>query len=210
MPVSDTFLARLLGAASLALLTGCATAPTGPSVLVLPAAGKPFDSYRSDNAECRQFATEAVGQTTPNGAARESAVTSAAAGTAVGAAAGALFGAAAGNPAAGAAIGAGSGLLIGSAAGVGSYSASMATTQQQYDNAYLGCMYAKGNQIPVTSAAAPPPVVAAYPPPPFPAATIPPPPPPTSPGSASPPQFPPPPPGYAAATVPPPFLRPGT
>ena len=39
-----------------ALLAGCATAPTGPGVLVLPGTGKSFDQFRADEQECRQHA----------------------------------------------------------------------------------------------------------------------------------------------------------
>ena len=38
------------------LVVGCATAPTGPGVLVLPGTGKSFDQFRADEQECRQFA----------------------------------------------------------------------------------------------------------------------------------------------------------
>lgn len=196
----------LLVACSLAATSACATAPSGPSVLALPGNGKAFDSYSSDDTDCRQYAAHAIGETTPNGAARGSAVATAAAGTAVGAAAGALFGAAAGNPGAGAAIGAGSGLLVGSAAGVGSYRASMTTTQQQYDNAYVGCMYAKGNQVPLTSGVAAAPSTTAYAPSPPPPTALPAPPPAVAvaapPPAYAPSQFPPPPPGYVTAYPP--------
>lgn len=40
----------------LALLAGCATAPTAPGVLVLPGTGKSFDQFRQDEQECRQYA----------------------------------------------------------------------------------------------------------------------------------------------------------
>jgi hypothetical protein len=45
----------------LALLAGCATAPTGPHVLVLPGTGKSFDQFRADEQECRQYAQAQVG-----------------------------------------------------------------------------------------------------------------------------------------------------
>src|SRR2546425_12810286 len=98
------------------LLSACVVVPTGPSVLVLPAAGKPLDLFQADEGACRQYAQYQIG-VAPEQAAAQSAVTSAAVGTVVGAAAGALIGAGAGNPAAGAAIGAGSGLLVGGASG---------------------------------------------------------------------------------------------
>jgi hypothetical protein len=42
----------------LVLLCGCATMPTGPSVLVLPGTGKPFEQFQEDNAECQYWAAE--------------------------------------------------------------------------------------------------------------------------------------------------------
>ena len=102
---------------SSALVGGCASVPTGPSVMVLPGLGKSFEQFNADDAMCRQWGLQATGMT-PGEAAAQSGVASAAVGTAVGAAAGAAIGAAAGNPAMGAAAGAGGGLLVGSAAGV--------------------------------------------------------------------------------------------
>ncbi len=156
-------------------LGACATMPTGPSVMSLPGEGKSFDEFRADDAVCRQFADEQIGGVTGQQAAQKSAVTSAVVGTALGAAAGAAIGSASGQMGAGAAIGAGTGLIVGSAAGSGYASGSYYAAQQRYDNAYMQCMYAKGNQIqgyrrPASSAPArgssPPPPPADYPPPP--------------------------------------------
>jgi hypothetical protein len=129
-------------------LSACATIPTGPSVMVLPGEGKSFDQFRMDDAVCRQFAYEQVGGAAGQQAAQNAAVKSAVVGTALGAVAGAAIGSASGDMGAGAAIGAGTGLLVGSAAGSGYASASYYEAQRRYDNAYLQCMYAKGNQIP--------------------------------------------------------------
>ena len=131
-----------------ATLAACATVPTGPSVMSLPGTGKSFEQFRIDDAQCRQFAYEHVGGVTGQQAAQQSAVSSAIVGTALGAAAGAAIGSATGDMGAGAAIGAGSGLLLGSAQGSGYASGSYYAAQRQYDNAYLQCMYAKGNRIP--------------------------------------------------------------
>ncbi len=139
-------LSSLIMAAS---LVACATIPTGPSVMVLPGTGKSFDQFRLDDAFCRQYAYEQVGGVTGEQAAQRSAVTSAVVGTAVGALAGAAIGSASGDVGAGAAIGAGSGLLVGSAAGTGYASHSYYAAQSRYDSAYLQCMYAKGNKIPI-------------------------------------------------------------
>ena len=129
------------------LLSACVVLPSGPSVLVLPAVGKPMDLFQAEESWCRQYAQYQIGAA-PEQAAAQSAATSAAVGTAVGAAAGALIGAGAGNPAAGAAIGAGSGLLLGSAGGAQASAVSGAALQSRYDMAYIQCMYAKGNQVP--------------------------------------------------------------
>jgi hypothetical protein len=137
----------VLAAAAL-LIAGCATVPSGPSVMVLPGHGKDFSAFQSDDAICRGWAAQQTG-INANRAAARSGMASAAVGTAVGAAAGAAIGAASGNAGEGAAIGAGSGLLVGSAAGSGTAAASGAEAQRRYDNAYIQCMYAKGNQVPV-------------------------------------------------------------
>jgi hypothetical protein len=133
-----------------ALLPACATLPTGPSVMALPGSNKSFDQFRMDDYFCRQFAYEQVGGVTGQQAARKSAVTSAAVGTALGAAAGAAIGSASGHMGEGMAIGAGSGLLLGGAAGSGYAEGSYYENQRRYDNAYVQCMYAKGNRVPVS------------------------------------------------------------
>jgi hypothetical protein len=159
-------------------LIGCATIPTGPSVMALPGSNKSFDQFRFDDYSCRQFAHEQSGGMTGQQAAQDSAVKSAVVGTILGAAAGAAIGSASGDMGAGAAIGAGSGLILGSAVGSGYASSSSYEAQQRYDHAYLQCMYAKGNRIPVygrfesPTSSAPTgwesPYPAGYPPPPAP------------------------------------------
>ena len=198
----------IVAAAPLALLLGaCATVPTGPSVMVLPGTGKPFEQFQADDAACRQFALQSAGITTER-AAVSSTVTGAAVGTAIGAAAGAALGAAAGNPAIGAAAGAGVGLLGGSAVG-GSYAnANVGSVQQRYDAGYMQCMYAKGNQIPVSRGSVPytPSRISTTPPPPPPPAMLTPPPgsAPAPPPAAMPPNIPPPPAGAPPPPPPPP------
>jgi len=139
---------RRLVVALAALATGCVTVPTGPSVMALPGSGKSFDEFRYDDQVCRDYAYQAAG-VTPQGAAQDSGVASAAIGTGVGAAAGAAIGAASGDAAEGAAIGAGSGLLLGTAVGLDQAGYAGATAQDRYDAGYVQCMYAKGNQVPV-------------------------------------------------------------
>jgi Glycine-zipper domain len=117
--------------------------------MALPAKDKSFEQFQQDDATCQQYASARIGNGSPQQAANESEVSSAAVGTALGAAAGVLIGAAAGDPAVGAAIGGGSGLLLGSAAGVSNAYASGAALQQRYDMAYIQCMSAKGESVPV-------------------------------------------------------------
>jgi Glycine-zipper domain len=172
------------------LATGCASVPTGPSVMVLPGTGKSFEAFQVDDAVCRQWAAEQTG-TSPGKASTQSTVGGAAIGTVVGAAAGAALGAAAGNPAIGAAAGAGVGLLGGTAVGASRADAYGGSVQRRYDMAYSQCMYAKGNQVPMARGARTqqPAAAPAGPPPP-------PPPPPAAvpPGTPPPPPGPPPPP----------------
>jgi hypothetical protein len=128
------------------VLVGCATLPTGPSVMVLPAPGKPFEQFQGDDAACRQWAESQVGP--PGAPVNQNAVAGGAIGTLLGAGLGAAIGAAAGAPGIGAGIGAGSGLLFGTASGANADQAAGWSAQQRYDAAYQQCMYAKGNQIP--------------------------------------------------------------
>ena len=154
-------------------VAACTTIPTGPSVMVMPGTGKSFDQFRGDDAQCRQFALSQVGGATANDTAIESGVKSAAVGAAVGALAGAAMG---GHQGAG--VGAGVGLLAGSAAGANAGQASGYGSQRRYDNAYIQCMYAKGERVPVLGQMAPRPAQAFNPPPPPPPPGFPPPPPP--------------------------------
>jgi hypothetical protein len=146
-----------------AALGACAyPAPVGPSIAAMPGTGKTFEQFQADDGACRQFASYQTGGMTPSQAATNAGIGSAAVGTVLGAGAGALIGAAAGNPGAGAAIGAASGLLLGSSAGVGNAQASGAATQAGYDNAYMQCMYAKGEKVPSPVYARPAPAPAPY------------------------------------------------
>ena len=138
----------LVPLAAAALIAGCVHVPVGPSVMVLPGSSKTFDDFQADDWSCREFAHYQTG-VTPQHAATSSAVTTAAVGTVVGAATGAAIGAAAGNPAMGAAVGSGAGLFGGTLSGAGAAEQSRYEVQHRYDVAYMQCMYAKGNQIPV-------------------------------------------------------------
>ena len=129
------------------MMAGCATIPTGPSVMVLPGAGKSFDQFQADDAICRQWASRQIGAA-PQEAANQSTAKGAVAGTVIGAGLGAAIGSASGAAGAGAAIGAASGLLLGSAAGASAGQASGYEAQRRYDMAYEQCMYSRGNSIP--------------------------------------------------------------
>ncbi|MBE2259552.1 MAG: hypothetical protein IAE88_11875, partial [Rhodobacteraceae bacterium] len=127
------------------LLTACASyPPEGPSVMALPGSGQSFAKFRADDALCRNYASQAIGGTTPAQAGIDAGVASAAVGTVVGAAVGAAV-----NGSSGAAVGAGVGLLAGSATGVSASNASSYVLQQRYDQSYIQCMYARGQKVPV-------------------------------------------------------------
>jgi hypothetical protein len=128
------------------MLVGCATVPTGPSVMVLPAPGKPFDQFQADDANCKWWASQQVGLT-PQETANQNTASGAVVGTLMGAGLGAAIGAASGNPGIGAAIGAGSGLLAGTISGVNAGQGYQWEAQRRYDIAYQQCMYARGNQV---------------------------------------------------------------
>lgn len=148
-----------------ALLGGCVSLPTGPSVLVLPGTGKTFDQFRSDDMLCRQYALEQIGGSKPKQAADESMARSIGAGAVIGAVAGAAIG---GNR--GAAVGAGTGVVAGSMAGASAAESSGYGSQRRYDYAYIQCMYANGHRVPVSgqmsSPQIPPPPAGNPPPPP--------------------------------------------
>lgn len=153
---------KTLALAAALLLAGCASTPTGPSVMALPGTGKSFDQFRADDLDCRRYALQQIGGETAEQAGTHAAVRSAAVGTAVGAVAGAAIG---GRDSAGA--GAATGLIVGSMAGAGAAESSARGSQRQYDNAYVQCMYAKGELVPVSREFARSRAAAqAYPPPP--------------------------------------------
>ena len=138
---------RMILAAGLALALGaCATAPTAPSVMVLPGSQKSTEQFQVDSGACQQQAQALLANDAQ--AANNQAMTSAAIGAVVGAAAGALMGQGSYNPSAAAGWGAGTGLLIGSTVGGGNSQVSSYSLQQRFDIAYMQCMYLRGNQVP--------------------------------------------------------------
>jgi len=164
--MGDTTMNRMLRGATLiavAMLAGCATAPSGPRVTVLPGTGMSWDRFRGDEGGCRQYAFESIGGQSPAESANAAGVGAAVVGTAIGAVAGAAIGGQSG-----AAVGAGVGLLAGSASGTGYAYATGYEAQRRYDQSYIQCMYAKGHRVPVYGryATAPRPAAPAITPPP--------------------------------------------
>lgn len=133
--------------AMIAVVSGCATMPPGPSVQVMPAPGKSFEAFQMDDAACRQWAENQAGWNA-NDTVNQNVAGGAAIGTALGAGLGAVIGSASGNVGAGAAIGAAGGLALGAAGAAEPARAAGYEVQRRYDIAYQQCMYSKGNQIP--------------------------------------------------------------
>ena len=134
----------IAGCTAALLLGGCASMPTGPTVLVLPGTNRNMNDFRADEAQCRRDAALQLG-----GTANDPGVRNAMVGTAIGAVAGAAMG---GHQGAG--IGAGAGLLMGSAVGAESSNRYTYDSQRQYDNAYIQCMYGLGHRVPVSASMA--------------------------------------------------------
>ena len=44
-----------------AVLGGCETMPSGPTVAILPTPGKPLDLFQQEDMACRDYATRALG-----------------------------------------------------------------------------------------------------------------------------------------------------
>ena len=152
---------RFLSAASivvtvLLLFTGCATAPLGPTVQVMPSPGKPFAKFQTESEECQAWAFQQMGGQEAVDRINANAVLYGIIGGAIGAGIGALSGASWGySPrstrryaAHGAAMGAGIGTAAGAAQGAAASAYSSQQLQMIYDDAYLQCMYSKGNQVP--------------------------------------------------------------
>jgi len=143
----NKILLNLAAFSLLAVMSGCATGPTGPTVRVMPGPHKSFDKFQDEDGICRQWAERQENQPVKK-TYQKRVATGAVAGTVGGAGVGAAIGAAAGDPGIGAAVGAASGLLVGSAIGASSGEAYSKEAQQRYDNAYVQCMYSYGNKVP--------------------------------------------------------------
>lgn len=95
------------------VLGGCVTMPMmGPSVMVLPTPGKPFDLFMAEDDACRYWAQRRVGRISQD-VANQNTANAEAVGAIAGAAIGAAIGSSSGNAGEGAILGAGSGLLLG-------------------------------------------------------------------------------------------------
>jgi uncharacterized protein YcfJ len=140
-------LQKLLTISTVVALTGCATMPPGPSVMVMPPPDKSFEEFRQDDAECRQWAEVQSGWNA-NETVNQNLAAGAVIGTIVGTGLGAAIGSASGNAGAGAAIGAAGGMALGTASAAEPARAAGHEVQRRYDIAYQQCMYSRGNQIP--------------------------------------------------------------
>lgn len=154
------------------LLAACASTPMGPTVQALPAKGKSFDQFQMEQYTCKQYADDQIREQADR--ANSTGLLEGVGGTILGAGLGAAIGG--GH---GAAIGAAGGAVAGTAVGAGTSSNEQHGIQQQYNNAYVQCMVAKGNKIqPVYRPAPPPTVIYQQAPPPPPTVIYAPPPPP--------------------------------
>ena len=133
----------VLATALLASLSACVSAPTGPTVAIMPREGKPFEVFQQEDQLCRGFAVNSIKDS--SNVALKDAATSAAVAAALGAAAGAVIG---GGSHTNVGTGAGVGLLGGAAIGAMNTSGKENQAQIQYNIAYQQCMYSKGNQVP--------------------------------------------------------------
>lgn len=161
-------------------LAGCAVAPTGPTVMVLPGTQKNQSQFQADYGACQQQAQALLAGDAQ--AANDQAAANVVVGTMIGAAAGALLGQGSYHSNSAVAWGAGTGMLMGSAAAGGSSQASSYSLQQRFNAVFLQCMYLRGNQVPGAAnyrrqapVAPMPPPPANYPPPNYPPPNYPPP-----------------------------------
>jgi uncharacterized protein YcfJ len=140
----------VITASLLASLTACVSAPTGPTIAIMPREGKPFEVFKQEDQQCREFAANSIKDS--SNAALKDGVTSAAVAAALGAAAGTVIG---GGSHTNVGTGAGVGLLGGAAIGAMNASGKENQAQAQYNIAYQQCMYSKGNQVPSYPASGP-------------------------------------------------------
>ena len=128
--------APALAATAALLLSGCVTAPIGPTFPAMPGQGKSLEAFQADDDACQQYAGDRVAGRVKE--ANDETTTSTIVGTAIGAG----VGAAVGNTR-GAVVGGTAGGLIGGSASDPGYK--QARIQRAYDAAYSQCMTSKGN-----------------------------------------------------------------
>jgi outer membrane lipoprotein SlyB len=122
------------------LLAACASTPMGPTVRALPPQGKSWDQFQSEQFNCKQYADSQVSGQADR--ANSTGILEGVGGTVLGAGLGAALGG--GH---GAAVGAGLGAVGGTAVGASTSGHEQRSIQVQYNDAYVQCMVAKGNQI---------------------------------------------------------------
>jgi len=122
------------------LLTACASTPMGPTVRALPPQGKSFDQFQMEQISCKQYADSQVSGQADR--ANSTGLLEGVGGTLLGAGLGAAVGGGRG-----AAIGAAGGAVAGTAVGASTSGHEQRSIQQQYNDAYVQCMVAKGNQV---------------------------------------------------------------
>ena len=130
-------MAAVAAISALALLGGCATQPLGPTIPVMPPAGKSMESFQQDEDYCEQYAADRA-----SGRVKQANDDELRRGI-IGGALGAGLGALAGNTK-GAIAGGIIGSVIGSSSGAGY---DQHRVQRTYDVAYGQCMTARGNEV---------------------------------------------------------------
>ena len=139
-----------VGLATAFLLSACATAPTGPSVMVLPGSGRSFSQFQADDALCRQWAAQQTGfdpsQPVEQSVPRHSAMRGAARGAALGAVGGAIGGDAGKGAAVGAAVG-GLGTVMRDRRANEEQQQAYSASTQSYDRAYGACLRGRGYTV---------------------------------------------------------------
>ena len=124
-----------------AALAACAQTPLGPTVQVMPGPGKTFEVFQFDNSACKQFAGQQVAGQADQ--ANQRAAVIGLLSTGLGVVGGAVLGGGSG-----AAAGAVVGSTVGTGIGADNNANAQGGIQQQYDNAFSQCMYAKGDNVP--------------------------------------------------------------
>jgi hypothetical protein len=133
-------LQRRIPLVALALVMGCDTVPQAPTVTMLPGVHKSADEFRTDDADCRQYAVDQLGSAVSAPRGLGSGLTSGLSGTAV-------------CPATNRAVGDNRSATAGTAGtlidGTDSAQSAGSGLQERYNCAYVQCMYARGDRVPL-------------------------------------------------------------